>query len=106
MSIAREPFGEIAGTAVEALTLTSASGVRAPLIGLNVQPGHAPWAVPYLQRARIGHVRASWWHWSTPQEWSWMSDFRGKVTSAWCTSGLCMEFESSKAGWETQRARV
>lgn len=46
-----------------------------PLLGLNVQPGHAPGAVPLLHHARIRHVRTSWWEWSDRQSWAWYPEF-------------------------------
>lgn len=47
-----------------------------PIVGLNVQPSVALDMLPHLQALGVRHVRASWWVWSQPEDWSWLPEYR------------------------------
>jgi outer membrane protein OmpA-like peptidoglycan-associated protein len=61
------------------------------------------------QRARaLDRVREGWM-WtgaSDPRITTWMSTYRSNVTGAWGSTGSGIVFQSSRAGWESQLARV
>jgi outer membrane protein OmpA-like peptidoglycan-associated protein len=49
------------------------------------------------------------WTWSgaaDPRITSWMASYRGNVMGAWSSAGTGIVFQGSRAGWESQLARV
>jgi outer membrane protein OmpA-like peptidoglycan-associated protein len=56
----------------------------------------------------LARVREQW-TWtgaSDPRITAWMATYRGNVTGAWSSAGTGIIFQGSRAGWESQLARV
>lgn len=47
-----------------------------PELAFNVQPSSAGRLLPRVQEVGVRHVRASWWAWSRPADWSWYPRYR------------------------------
>jgi hypothetical protein len=47
-----------------------------PTLAFNIQPSTAGRLLPRVQDVGVRHVRASWWAWSKPADWSWYPRYR------------------------------
>jgi outer membrane protein OmpA-like peptidoglycan-associated protein len=61
-------------------------------------------AINRLPRAKR-EAEIAKWKWSGDEE-TWMAGYRGNVTGAWSSAGTGLNFQSSKTGWESQKAAV
>jgi hypothetical protein len=66
----------LAAALAGALAPAPAAAQDEPVLALNVQPASAARVLPRVQEVGVRHVRASWWAWSRPGEWSWYPRYR------------------------------
>ena len=73
-----------------------------PAIALNIQPPaphQADRVLSLLRAAGVRQVRASWWHWSSPESWRWAPAYRAAGIEV-----LPLVYPTADAGAEPGRA--
>lgn len=66
----------LAAALAGALAPAPAAAQTEPALAFNVQPSTAGRLLPRVLEVGVRHVRASWWAWSTPADWSWYPRYR------------------------------